>query len=216
MANQSHRALRIHSKGGVELRRTISFLTDLESAYNRIYTLLNIEGDTDILENYSSRRKYTKFDKKLVEPFKYVIKFATESDIKNGIPKDDILYLKSAELSSPGWFDVIGDDGPLGVIRKSIHDHHQRKMEKEVQPHKIRSMKLDNIAQEDQIFFNRLEKCRKLGMPEEDIRELFINFKEKPLNKLNNHVEDELVEDAEFEDVTSDEGHDKNNSDEDE
>lgn len=197
MYSEEKIVLKIRARGNVELRKIIDFLKDFESAYNRIYTISNFSGDARFFPDFSERTGKIKFQKGEISPFKYELKFASESEIKNSIPQQDILLLKRVVLESPGVWEIIGSLNPMETIRKFINDHDNRKKDRDLHPHRVRSAELDIIEKEDNIFFNRINEFRKLGMSEKEIHELITKFRDKPLLKLDKYIEEGLIENAE-------------------
>lgn len=211
------------SRGGL-VDEALSFLTDIQDAYENLYAL-NLKIDeakqtfSERNENswrYSSRRKPP-----ALNPTR---KF---SDL---VLPDEKLIVHKVNIESPGVWEFLGTLNPLQQLREYEKDRHERRKDKEWrEAEEQRQMSLENQKREQEIKRAELEnstlensalqESRKadlenrrletsiiqeqinllhsIGYSDEQIRKLLNAHYYKPLSRLDTHANSGLLESME-------------------
>ncbi|MFV0405065.1 MAG: hypothetical protein ACK5KV_14230 [Bacteroides graminisolvens] len=161
--------------GSVE--EIISFLNDIEKAYNGVLCFeRNIES---ILSSYGNS---------ISLPLEIL-----DYDIK----EEDKLILRKISIQSPGFWELAGNLNPIQQIREFLKDHHERKkdrlyrmrQEKERNDLELEKLRLSVIS-------DKIEMLESIGYPKEDIKNMVESLVLKPLEKLSIHQDNHLINDV--------------------
>lgn len=125
------------------------------------------------------------------------------------VERGDLLLLREANFTSPGFWRVIGALNPLETIRKFLNDEHRRskdrryrsRLEEERMEEEVARMRLDRVAEVTR-------QLRDIGVPEPIVRRIVVTLVVGPLRALEGAQNEGLITTAELEspsDPTGDE-----------
>jgi len=210
------------SRGGL-VDEALSFLTDIQDAYENLYAL-NLKID-EAKQKYSERSEYPWSHRKRKPPaLNPTRKF---SDL---VLPDEKLIVHKVNIESPGVWEFIGTLNPLQQLREYAKERHERRKDKEWrEAEEQRQMSLDNQRREQEVKKLELENIRlensalqesrkadlenrgletsilqeqvnllrSIGYSDEQIRKLFNAHYYKPLSRLDAHANSGLLESME-------------------
>ncbi len=161
--------------GSVE--EIISFLNDIEKAYNGVLCFeRNIES---VLSSYGNS---------ISLPLEIL-----DYDIK----EEDKLILRKISIQSPGFWELAGNLNPIQQIREFLKDHHERKKDK---LYRMRQEKERNDLELEKlrlsVISDKIEMLESIGYPKEDIKNMVESLVLKPLEKLSIHQDNHLINDV--------------------
>ena len=161
--------------GSVE--EIISFLNDIEKAYNGVLCFeRNIES---ILSSYGNSRSLP------LEMLDYEIE------------EEDKLILHTISIQSPGFWEFVGSLNPLQQIREFLKDHHERKKDRLYrtrQEEERNELELEKLRLS--VISDKIEMLESIGYPKEDIKNMVESLVLKPLEKLSIHQDNHLINDV--------------------
>ncbi|HLM82158.1 MAG TPA: hypothetical protein VK302_16265 [Terriglobales bacterium] len=183
-------SLVIRSNAGIPIYRVRDFLGALDLVYNYLYLAEEFLG-------YPTEVRVQ------------LIRRALEGGRRpgRGVPLRDRLILRSVELHSPGWWEVVGKLNPLEQIRLYLNDRHERRKDREYrESEEAAKLRLQNAALETQVLRDRITAAREMGATDEDLAPLLDRFVRQPLNGLDRFQDEGLIENADIhpEDSTAD------------
>jgi len=186
--------LRIHGNGDIELERVYKYLKDFEDCYNSINTF------TSILKQDSGSREDLVMR---LSEFSVTQEIASQNYQKvNGryiVGISDRLILKKVVLRSPGFWEFLGKLNPLEVIRQYLQDRHERKKDIDYRNSaEERRMHLENLMLENKVIIERLEFAEQMGYSKDDIAPLYSALVAMPLETLDKHQDQNVIEHAEL------------------
>ena len=188
--------LRILVSGGGTVKEVISFLSDLDTAYNSIFAF---HRSTRLIY-------YWWYDSGFPSP--PFLPFGPSTDLM--LP-DDRLSIRRIQLDSPGFWEFLGALNPLLQIREFLNDRHKRRQDREYREQSERErLSLDNEMiqrqiweKDNSILQGRISILRDIGLSDDDIRAIIWASVGKPLVTLGKHQDAGLIETADGEDATS-------------
>jgi len=193
--------LKIHAKRGGSIKEIISFLSDLNTAYNSLVALEEyLDSSYYWVDNRYLKSKYPLFD--FWYPNNLNLKLDNSDEI---ILPEFRLYVEKIEIQSPGFWEVVGSLNPLQQIREYLNDRHKRRQDREYREEsEKKKLQLENELTNQQIDENRniilkerIEILTDLGYSKEDIRKLIWANLGNPLAQLGRHQDNDLIEGAE-------------------
>ena len=211
------------SRGGL-VDEALSFLTDIQDAYENLYAL-NLKID-EAKQNYSERNEYSwRYSSRRKPPaLNPTRKF---SDL---VLPDEKLIVHKVNVESPGVWEFLGALNPLQQLREYAKERHERRKDKEWrEAEEQRQMELENQRREQEVKRAELENIRlenstlqesrkadlenrkletsilqeqvnllrSMGYSDEQIRKLFNAHYYKPLSRLDTHANSGLLESME-------------------
>lgn len=199
--------LRIRGHGDVEVRLVANFLNDLEVAYNSIY----------VFDGIMDRRRRL-FRDLPFEFFPSVFDFDLRLIAPNGpqnagldndrfyaslVPRKERLILDRVQLTSPGFWEVLGNLNPLEVLRQYLNDRHERRKDREYRESaEQRRLELDNLSAENRVIAERVRLAKELGASDRDLARILNRLVYDPLTRLDRHQDRHQIEDAEILDLS--------------
>jgi hypothetical protein len=167
-------ALKIHSIGGIQVADVTHVLTTLNNTYNSIcvYELL-----LDAALRYERRGLPAFYFGSAAFSFLWESRFG---HIRNWPPDPhvlatfiaprDRLILKSVELHSPGFWEILGSLNPLETIRKWVGDAHERRKDREYREAAERDrLDLENRLLQTNLMSKQIELMKSVGATESDL-----------------------------------------------
>ena len=185
--------LKIHTDKLGDIREIIRYLQALEQAYNHLYAFVFIVEDAKRRHQELNEGGYSWRDKR---PLKNIITVSKPQEV---VLPEDRLQIKSIAITSPGFWEFLGNINPLEIIRKYLCDRHERKkdiayrnrQEEERGEH-------ENEKLRTQVVGEQIKLLKELGVPEEKIRKAVFDHVLKPLGSLETVQDKELIRDAEI------------------
>jgi hypothetical protein len=195
--------LRIHGEGRFEVESVRQYLLDLEFAYNSIYLF---ELTVTRAERFARR-----YPPEIVWAYEIPFGFAgisrgrfsrdwppSHSVVASTVPIRDRLTVNRIQISSPGFWEFLGNLNPLEVIRKFINDRHERRKDREYkETAEARRLQLENMKLENEVLRERIGIARELGATEQDLAPLLNELVFRPLLALEPHQDRGIVQSAE-------------------
>jgi len=177
--------LGINSLRVARVEEIIDFFNDLQNAYENIYALELLMSDI----KFSYKKKFNDYEGKRKTPaLKPVYK------TKQVVLPNDRLILYKANISSPGIWEFLASLNPLEQIRRYLCDRHERRKDKKWRENEERKqMQLDNLLTENAVVREKIEILEKLGFSEEQIRRSILVNLYRPLSKLDNYQDTNLI-----------------------
>jgi len=192
-------SLRIYTNRLGNTSEIIQYLGDLEKAYNSIYFFY------DFLENFDPNSKRAQRHFFFLREFGYP--FIDQPNLNNN--PDSILPIYRLELtkiniSSPGFWEVVGSLNPLEVIRNFLNDRHKRRqdkewrerLEKEKMEKENQLLQVQILEGENRVVRERIQLYRELGYSDQKVQELIWANVTQPLLILGKHQDSKLITDA--------------------
>ena len=199
--------LRIFAARGGTVNEIVSFLKDVEAAYNSIleFSLL--------LEIFTERERYFLWRRRWREWF---IEFGIPPPWiwLGGLPVKEALLarlpdygleIRRIQIESPGFWEFLGALNPLQQIREYLDERHRRRQDREYREQAERErLNLENEMirrqiweKENAIFKERIQLLREVGFSEEEIRRIIWHYVSQPLIALGKHQDAGLIQGAE-------------------
>jgi hypothetical protein len=233
--------LQVYVSRGGPVDEAITFLTDIQDAYENLYAL-NLKID-EAKQKYSERNEYSwRYNSRRKPPaLNPTRKF---SDL---VLPDEKLIVHRVNIGSPGIWEFIGTLNPLQQLREYAKERHERRKDKEWrEAEEQRQMSLENQKREQEVKKAELENIRlensvlqesrkadledrrvetsilqeqvtllrSIGYSDEQIRKLFNAHYYKPLSRLDAHANSGLLESMDVKVVGAEQsdGEDSNDS----
>lgn len=199
--------IQIEAKRLGTVSEVTNMLTDLETAYNKLYAFdyivdVLIERPS-LLERRSIERSIEK--RRIAERRSrgrsrrsihyYILEFESKTDINKIILPDERLVISKVNIQTPGFWEFMGAINPLEQIRKYLRDRHKRTKDcryRNRQEEEIRDLEI--MGKENKVIQGRIRILKKLGYNEDEIRRLLMSMVVKPLNKLGQHQDNGQIE----------------------
>jgi hypothetical protein len=195
----------IHGNGGVEVELVIAYLSDLKLAYESILVFESmISGAQRASREFPFRWYPAAFDLAWSAAPRRAIRHArswppTSEEISSLIPRSSQLVVARVQLSSPGFWDVLGKLNPLEVIRQYLNDRHERRKDRDYRESaEKRQLTLENMKRENEVIAGRIKIARELGATDDDLAPLLNEFVYKPLTALDRHQDRGVIEHTEI------------------
>lgn len=136
--------LRVSFSSSATISTIISFLEGVRSFYN----LVLFSGRSEIIDSQLLGKS-----------------------LDNYLPIDKQLYLNSAQISSPGFWEFLGSLNPLEQVREYLKDRHERKKDNNYK-NEIEKKKgqLEIQQQLNKVILERVEILKSLGYAEDEIK----------------------------------------------
>lgn len=189
------RALRVKSERLGEVAEIVSYLQDMEAAYNHIFAFDLIVQEAQ--ERYGeemiswgrSRRRTSRTIRQIRDPGSVVL-------------PEDRLRLRAISIQSPGAWDFLGALNPLETLRKYLADRHERKKDLAYRnAAEAERLRLENEKLKTEVVRDRIEILRGLEIPEDRIAAALNLHVVAPLSKLDESQDTALILDAEIVEV---------------
>ena len=211
--------LKIKAENLGNIENIIEFLTDLEFAYNSLYTfdfmIASFEAQWQrdaitVRERLSYLRELRKeFDKGypdflLFEFFENywlsgrtrngVSEFQQQLKSKNVILPGDRLKISKINIQSPGSWEILGISKIIKQIREYIKDRHERQKDRNFRTNQedVRG-NIELYQKKEEWVQQRIETLRKLNYTESEIRQMIAVFVDQPLEQLGRHQDTGLI-----------------------
>jgi hypothetical protein len=191
--------LRIHAHGSVEVELIAGCLIDLKYAYDSISVFVSeidtfgrFEREFPFPQFWSARRAW-----------RYVLEPATPERIGSFVPRAQQLVLRAVELNSPGFLEFIGSAAALEVLRRYLNDRHKRRQDREYREDaEKRRLHFEETALKLDLIERGLKIARDNGATDSDLAPLINELVYKPLSRLDEYQDKNLIEDAEVLDLS--------------
>ncbi len=182
-----------------EVREIVSYLENLQLAYNNIYAFDLIVNDAkkryseDLGDGRWSSRSSSRVRSRIVRKIR---------DVSDVVIPEDRLRIRSVVVQSPGFWDFVGSLSPLETLRKYIQDRHERRKDMDYR-NRLESerMVLENERLKTEVAKAQLDLLAALGFPEDRIREVAMRHIIKPLEGLDGAQDSGLIDAAEIIDI---------------
>ena len=197
--------IRIYGQGEIEVERVIQYLADLKQAYGAI---LMFENAIDNIRRADRDFPYRGY------PFAFLMGWPLAprrsvqtarlwlpgpEEIAAFISVSDELLLSATRLASPGFWEFVGKLNPLEVIRQYLNDRHEWRKDREYrETSERRRLALENLSLENKVLSERVKIAKELGATDRDLAPLLKALVYKPLQALDRHQDDDVIEKAEF------------------
>ena len=187
--------LRVEGFGNFQLRDVLRALNDLESAYNHILTFENDLAEIQRQQNQKVMKGRIPFYSHYLDQFNVPISSLV-------FPSERLIFVK-AQISSPGWWEVLGKLNPLEVIRQWVSDAHERRKDRDYrEPAEKERLGLDNLLHRSRVMRDWISTLKELGFEDLEIRGLLSQHFHEPLEKLQQHQTNGLLGTATLEPIT--------------
>jgi hypothetical protein len=116
---------------------------------------------------------------------------------ENVISPEDRIRIGKVIIKSPGFWEFIGNGGPLETIREYLCDRHERKKDityRNRQEREAAELELEKRRLE--ILKGKIDILKDCGIPEEKIGKAVIHHIDKPLKELDMFQDRGFAEDA--------------------
>jgi hypothetical protein len=189
------RALRVRSERLGEVAEIVSYLQNMEAAYNHIFAFDLIVQEAK--ERYGeetfrwgrSRRRASRTIRQIRDPGSVVL-------------PENRLRLRAVSIQSPGSWDFLGALNPLETLRKYLADRHERKKDVAYRnAAEAERLRLENEKLKTEVVRDRIEILRDLDVPEDRIAAALNLHIVAPLSKLDEPQDTALILDAEIVEV---------------
>ena len=202
MATENY-TLRIKADNLGTVSEVRNFLSDIENAYNGLYTFDFI---VEVLSYEYERRRDTRlklgprFDDLyyyfgFFETIPNLIELHSRVDVQKIMLPGERLILSKINIQSPGFWEFLGNLNPLQQIREFLKDHHERKKDKKYRnAQEKRKGELDILERENNLINQRIDTLKRLGYSDLEIRQLLNTLVMEPLQKLAMHQNTGLIE----------------------
>ena len=211
------------SRGGL-VDEALSFLTDIQDAYENLYAL-NLKI-AEAKQKYSERNEFSwRYNSRRKPPALNPTRKFSEL-----LLPDEKLVIHKVNIASPGIWEFLGTLNPLQQLREYAKDRHERRKDKEWREgEEQRQMSLENQRREQEVKRAELENIRletsaleesqkadlenrrletsiiqeqinllhSIGYSDEQIRKLLNAHYYKPLSRLDAHANSGLLESME-------------------
>lgn len=168
-------SLRIHSVGEIPVSEVTDILTTLEEAYNSICLFESLLDTASRYERLSERGRF--YIGPTAFPYLWQARFGhirdwppTPQMLRAAVNHQDQLILKSVELHSPGFWEVVGNLNPLETLRKTLGDVHERRKDREYrEAAEKRKLDLENRLRETELMQKQVDLLKSIGATDADL-----------------------------------------------
>lgn len=205
--------LRITAERLGTISQITGFLEDFEKAYNSLYAFdLLVESlvqrhERQVKEsidwlNYSNNSKIDLFREYPYGMVYYetllnyslkinagnLVEFQKKIEIAKIIAPEDQLIISKVNIQSMGFWEAIGNLGPLKQIREFLKDCHERKKDKKFRNRQEEESKDVQIGKEkNELVLQQIDILKKLGYSDIEIRQIVTTMVFEPLKQLSKH-----------------------------
>lgn len=170
-----HASLRIHSAGGIPIAEVTNILTTLEETYNSVCLFESLLDTASRYERFSGRGGL--YVGAAAFPYLWQARFGhirdwppTPQMLRAAVNHQDQLILKSVELHSPGFWEVVGSLNPLETVRKALGDAHERRKDREYRKaEERRKLDLENRLRETELMRKQVDLLKSIGATDADL-----------------------------------------------
>jgi hypothetical protein len=182
--------IRIHAEKLGDIRKVTQYLQTIEKVYNHLYTMHFIVEDAT--RRHSELNKGSWREKSI----RTIISGKRPDEI---VLPEDHLQVSSIIINSPGFWEFLGSLNPLEVLRKYLCDRHER-LKDQTYRNRIEEEKgeLENEKLRMQVVEEKVNLLRKLGVPEDKIRNAVFKHVIRPLSMLDDFQDKRMIQDAEI------------------
>jgi len=107
------------------------------------------------------------------------------------------LVLHRASISSPGFLEFIGALNPLEVLRKFLHDRHERRKDTDYRENaESLRLELENDLLAEEVIEKSIDNALKAGATKDDLAPHIEMLLKLPLHKLAQHQDSGLISDV--------------------
>lgn len=192
--------IRIKALRSGTVAEVVTFLEDMERAYNSLYSF-----DMTISRWFKARRYWRRF---LGPPEEFLGLLSFEdrpahfSDDPGTMLPEYRLELRSISIQSPGFWEFIGALNPLQQLREFLNDRHERRKDHEYRELAEKErLRLDNELlqrqiweKENSILRDQLSIMREFGLGDTEIRQFIWSRLGVSLSQLGRHQDSGLIE----------------------
>ncbi len=189
--------LTIHVSRGGLVDETLSFLVDIQNAYENLYVLqLTID---EVKRKYikaieRNREMYLGLDSSSLRGVRPPTLRKTWNVPRYILP-DDRLVVHKVNISSPGVWEFLGSLNPLLQLREYLKDLHERRKDKEWREAKEQQeINLKHIKLGVSILQEQIDLLKSIGYTDKQVRKLLDAHYFKPLSRLDLHSNSGLIE----------------------
>ncbi|SKA23746.1 hypothetical protein SAMN02745126_04340 [Enhydrobacter aerosaccus] len=190
--------LKIHGEGGAEVALISDYLRDLEGAYNSLIAFESVMVDhfyDDWRLAYLPRNRIGR--RRTGRPVANIL--FTAEEVESTVPSAETLVMAAVHLASPGIWEFLGSLNALEVIRKYLHDRHERRKDKAYRESADqRRLELDNLHKENVVIAERIRLAKDLGATNRDLAPILNQLIGQPLRRLDRYQDKGLIGDAEI------------------
>jgi len=185
--------IRINAERLDEVRGVITYLHDVETAYNNLYVfhLLVDEVEKAYQPSGQSWERRTKRTPSL--------RTVSKAKVRGIVLPEDTLWLHRINIESPGFWEFLGALNPLETLRKYLADRHERIKDKQYRNQlEAEKMRLEVERLKTEVAKDRIDLLREVGVPEEKIRDALTRHLVEPLSVIDRHQDAGLILGAEI------------------
>jgi hypothetical protein len=202
MPNDDRGTLRIYGTGDVSARQVSDYLRSVVFAYESLIAFEVVIGQYERLSRAFDRYGPWPIPPKdywltALAPARSVIPSAAE--VSAFVAPRNRLRIQSVTLSSPGFWEFVGKLNPLEVIRQYLSDRHERRKDREYREEAEKErLHLENQLLENRVIRERVQLAREVGATDDDLTPLMNVLVGKPLSKLAQFQDHNVIEGAEI------------------
>lgn len=204
--------LRIKAERLGTVNEVISLLSDIEFAYNSIYTFNflvdslanNQERDNsyrkELLDYYKHDfPRYIFINESLInKPLPNLLELQKNIDFEKIILPNDKLTISKVNIQSPGFWEFFGASKSLEQIREYLNDRHERQKDRKYRNRQEEELgDLEIQDKKDKLTSQRIDILKKAGYNDIEIRQIVNSMINLPLNKLGEHQDKGQIEESE-------------------
>lgn len=191
---QGKTTLKIYALRGAQVDEIISFLNDLQNAYENLYVFnfiiedakLFSKDEIDLIHGHGKNKP---------------LRLSPIKEVREVIMPNERLIINKVSIESPGFWEFLGSINPLQQIREYLKDRHERRKDKEWRERlEEKKMELENLSLQNKIVGERIEILKSIGYSNEGIRRVVSRHLYEPLKKLDKYQDTEMIGSAEIED----------------
>lgn len=192
--------LRVTALRGGTITEITEFLTDLESAYTRLY---HFEGGW--ARGWHPRRRHMLIElSEMGLPFPFADSSREDRSPDSVLPRHRLVVMK-VSIASPGFWEFAASLNPLQQIREYLNDRHKRRQDRQYkEPSERERLELENeliqrqiMEKDNSLLRDRVQMMRELGFNDEEIRQFVWSQIGRSLARLGRHQDTRLIEGAE-------------------
>ncbi|MDE5487303.1 hypothetical protein [Elizabethkingia meningoseptica] len=204
--------LRIKAERLGTVNDVISLLSDIEFAYNSIYTF-NFLVDS-LAYNQERNNRYAKElldyykhdfpryifinENILNKPLPNLIELQKNIDFEKIILPDDKLVISKVNIQSPGFWEFVGSLNPLQQMREYLNDRHERQKDRKYRNRQEEELgNLEIQDKKNKLISQRIDILKNAGYSDIEIRQMVNSMINLPLNKLGEYQDKGQIEESE-------------------
>jgi len=188
----------IHGEGGAEVALVSEYLRDLWDAYNSMIAFEGLIEDRPYVDRFLAYPRPTRISRRRSGRL-VADRLFTIDEIESAVPPSETLELAAVRLASPGVWEFLGSLNALEVIRKYLHDRHERRKDRTYREGaEQRRLELENLHRENAVIAERIRIARDLGATNRDLAPVLNQLIGQPLRRLDRYQDKGLIGDAEI------------------